>query len=95
MTTIRLKHDDVTSQIKKMESALQALKLEGFTPGDFGRNRTGFSSSFTEGEAFLEQTVSEYIQIIQKNLADTQANVDYMKMQDEAIQRITTGSLPS
>ena len=43
----------------------------------------------------LEQIVSEYVQIVQKNLADTQANVDYMKSQDEAIKRITTGNLPT
>ena len=95
MTDIQLRHGDVSDQIKKMESALQALNLPTFHAGDFGRNQTGFSAAFTAGEAMLEQIVSEYVQIVQKNLADTQANVDYMKSQDEAIKRITTGNLPT
>jgi hypothetical protein len=87
MTYIQLKHSDVMAQVDQVKAALDALKLDAFNASDFGRNENGFSTSFTEGEAFVEMLLSQYIQVLEKNILDTRANVDLLKQQDEAMTR--------
>lgn len=90
MTHIQLKHADAVAQIERMQTALNAVQLETFNPSDLGRNDSGISANFMDGEAYVEMLMNQYIELLQKNLLDTRANVDLLKRQDEAITRLSS-----
>ncbi|MCO7126473.1 YwqI/YxiC family protein [Sporolactobacillus shoreicorticis] len=50
-----------------------------------GRNRLAATAAYQEGEQMMEQLLSAYLAGVQKNIADTQANVALLQRQDEAI----------
>lgn len=50
-----------------------------------GRNHLAATSAWQEGEQMMAQLLSAYLSGVQKNIADTQANVALLQRQDEAI----------
>jgi hypothetical protein len=51
-----------------------------------GRNHLATTAAWQEGEQMMAQLLSAYLAGVQKNIADTQANVALLQRQDEAIQ---------
>jgi hypothetical protein len=50
-----------------------------------GRNHFAATSAWQEGEQMMAQLLDTYLSGVQKNIADTQANVALLQRQDEAI----------
>ncbi|MBM7691964.1 hypothetical protein JOC77_001374 [Peribacillus deserti] len=85
MQTIKLNFDAVMQQLDDIKHALGALNLPGPSAGSLGQNQLEFTATYLEREARIHKSMTEYIQVVQKNIEDTRANVELLKKQDEAI----------
>lgn len=83
MTQIKLNHAEMMKQLDEIKRALDALVLDG--PDDVGQNKLDFTEKWLEREEMIQQFVSQYVTIVQKNVEDTRVNLDSLKEQDEAI----------
>lgn len=83
MTQIKLNHAEMIKQLDEIKRALDALVLDG--PDDVGQNKLDFTEKWLEREEMIQQFVSQYVTIVQKNVEDTRVNLDSLKEQDEAI----------
>ncbi|OIK09010.1 DUF5344 family protein [Bacillus sp. MUM 13] len=84
---IKLKHDAVISQLFKTKTALEALTLNTPAKNAAGSNKLDFTSHWLEREEEIAELVKGYTAIAQKSIEDTNAGVDLMKHQDEAMIR--------
>lgn len=85
MAEIKLDHAQVTAQLNNVKSALLALKLPSPSPGAIGQNMLDFTDKWLEREEQIHKLLEMYITAVQKNVDDTQSNIDSLKKQDEAI----------
>ncbi|AIF42594.1 MULTISPECIES: YwqI/YxiC family protein [Virgibacillus] len=84
---IRLEIESVLSEIDDAKQALQEVQLTGASEDAYGKNRLNYTDQWLEREKNLEELLKQYMQVVEKNLADTVANVKTLKEQDEAIKR--------
>ncbi|MBK5441500.1 MULTISPECIES: YwqI/YxiC family protein [Peribacillus] len=85
MATIKLNHPAVTKQVNQVKTALGTVTLGNLPADELGKNKLEFTSKWIDREANLEKVFERYIKIVQKNVEDTQANIDLLKEQDDAI----------
>ncbi|MED3688133.1 YwqI/YxiC family protein [Peribacillus butanolivorans] len=85
MATIKLNHSAVTKQVNQVKTALGTVTLGNLPADELGNNKLEFTSKWIDREANLEKVFERYIKIVQKNVEDTQANIDLLKEQDDAI----------
>ncbi|MCD7035551.1 YwqI/YxiC family protein [Metabacillus sp. GX 13764] len=85
MPEIKLNHAEVTGQLNNMKNALNALKLPSPSESAIGQNMLDFTEAWLDREENIHQLLSMYITAVEKNIEDTQSNIDSLKKQDEAI----------
>lgn len=85
MTTIKLKHEAVMTQLDNVKRALDAIECPAPSDSSLGKNQLDFTSQWLERERDIHNMMLRYIEIVHKNVEDTRANVDLLKKQDEAI----------
>ncbi|MFF2288253.1 DUF5344 family protein [Peribacillus butanolivorans] len=85
MATIKLNHPAVTKQVNQVKIALGTVTLGNLPADELGKNKHEFTSKWIDREANLEKVFERYIKIVQKNVEDTQANIELLKEQDDAI----------
>ncbi|PEJ37535.1 hypothetical protein CN689_01165 [Peribacillus butanolivorans] len=85
MATIKLNHPAVTKQVNQVKTALGTVTHGNLPADELGNNKLEFTSKWIDREANLEKVFERYIKIVQKNVEDTQANIDLLKEQDDAI----------
>ncbi|AZB44988.1 hypothetical protein CEF21_20815 [Bacillus sp. FJAT-42376] len=85
MTTIKLDHTTVMSQLKEMENALKEVVIEPFDAASLGDMKLAFTDIMLQREESIHRMAKEYIEAVSKNIEDTKANVTSLKEQDEAI----------
>ncbi|MBP3041623.1 YwqI/YxiC family protein [Bacillaceae bacterium Marseille-Q3522] len=85
MNTIKMYHSELMGQLKIAEQALHHVELPHFPSDQLGKNQLSFTEKWLEREDFLVKMIAEYLEIVDKNLEDTRANIDLIKKQDEAI----------
>ncbi|MFX3617462.1 MAG: DUF5344 family protein [Sporolactobacillus sp.] len=83
MVEIELQHANVSGRLEQATQAVERVTLPGVPHS--GNNQLAFSDSWSENEGILQQLLSAYQAAVRKNIADTQANVDLLKRQDEVI----------
>ncbi|WKB35764.1 DUF5344 family protein [Terrilactibacillus sp. S3-3] len=83
MFEIELHHSLVSSRLENVGHALGQASLPALPLSD--GNQLAFTTSWDENENILQKLLSAYQAAVRKNLADTQANVDSLKRQDEVI----------
>ncbi|TYR78805.1 hypothetical protein FZC66_17395 [Priestia megaterium] len=87
MGVIKLNHEAVTSQLKKVSNAKGAVSFSALSASDIGKNTLDITQKWQQQEQEIQQLMTEYIQMLTKSIEDTQANVDLLKQQDEAMAR--------
>jgi hypothetical protein len=87
MVTIKLNYEAVIKELNEVKSALANVTIEPPQSSDLGKNRLDFTTYWLEREARIHQLISEYVEVVEKNIEDTKANVRSLKEQDEAITR--------
>lgn len=85
MGTIQVKHDDIIKKLAKVKDALSALQLATPNLQSLGNNSLDFSEQWKTREASIASDISEYIEVVAKNIEDTRSSVDSIQQQDEAI----------
>ncbi|MTH55065.1 hypothetical protein GKZ89_16800 [Bacillus mangrovi] len=85
MTTIKLDHNTVMSQLEEMERALKEVVIEPFDAASLGDLKLAFTELLLQREESIHVMAREYIEAVSKNIEDTKANVTSLKEQDEAI----------
>jgi hypothetical protein len=85
MATIKLKHEIVMKTLDETKAALDFVILAEPSAGALGQNVLGYTKGWLEREKTIHLMVSQYVEIVRKNLEDTRANVDLLKEQDEAM----------
>jgi hypothetical protein len=83
MYQIELNHSVVSGRIDEAEQALGQVARP--SSASSGRNRLAVTAAWQEGEQRMVQLLSAYLAGVRKNIADTRANVDLLKRQDEVI----------
>ncbi|MBM7703047.1 DUF5344 family protein [Metabacillus iocasae] len=87
MSTIKLNYESVTSQLKQVTSAKETISLSSSGMNQLGQNHLAMTEKWKEQEQAIQQLVQQYVQAVTKNIEDTQANIDLLKKQDEAMIR--------
>ncbi|MGM7723470.1 YwqI/YxiC family protein [Metabacillus sp. Hm71] len=87
MVTIKLNYEAVMRELDEVKSALANVKIAPPEAGSLGQNRLDFTTYWLEREARIHQLINEYVEVVEKNVEDTKANVRSLKEQDEAITR--------
>ncbi|WP_147534926.1 YwqI/YxiC family protein [Bacillus marasmi] len=85
MSTIQVKHDEVMKRLTKVKEALAALVLPNSNEQVLGNNKLDFTDQWKTREKTISSDIASYIEIVVKNIVDTQSNVNSIKQQDEAI----------
>lgn len=86
-TIIKLNYKAVTSEIKSVTSAKDSISFPEFSADEIGKNVLDITTKWKEQEVAISNLVTQYIQVLTKNLEDTQKNVDLLKEQDESMVR--------
>lgn len=86
-TEIKLDYDHVINTIEQAEDKLPPLFLTNVFKGITGQNELQFIESWLEREEGIRELLKLYVEIVEKNIEDTKANVKTIKDQDEAITR--------
>jgi len=84
MTTIRLEFEKVMKELSEIEKTLSTINISSPQLSHLGNNQLDFTKAWLEREIKIEQLLTEYIQVVQKNVEDTKANIRLLKEQDEA-----------
>ncbi|MBU5465787.1 YwqI/YxiC family protein [Virgibacillus sp. MSJ-26] len=84
---IKLDYEHVISTLENAEQALPPLFLSNVYEGINGANKLEFIEQWLEREEGIRELLNQYIEIVEKNIEDTKANVKTIKEQDEAITR--------
>jgi len=84
---IKLDYEHVISTLENAEQALPSLFLSNVYEGINGANKLEFIEQWLEREEGIRELLNQYIEIVEKNIEDTKANVKTIKEQDEAITR--------
>ncbi|GAE94704.1 hypothetical protein JCM21714_3886 [Gracilibacillus boraciitolerans JCM 21714] len=83
-TEIKLHFPSVMAQLEHARSCLSRLDLP--KPANaFSRNELAFTDEWLEREEMIHSFLLQYIETVEKNLADTRESVRKLKEQDEAI----------
>jgi Family of unknown function (DUF5344) len=85
MTEIKLNYETVMKELDEVKSALANVKIAPPQASTLGKNKLDFTTYWLEREARIHQLINEYVEIVEKNIEDTKANVRSLKEQDEAI----------
>ncbi|WP_353947838.1 DUF5344 family protein [Sporolactobacillus sp. Y61] len=83
MGQIALNHGQVSGRLDEAKAAANQLSLKD--PSGRGSNRLAITTDWESKEAMVQQLLTIYIEGLQNNIADTKANVDLLKRQDEVI----------
>ncbi|MCL1631248.1 YwqI/YxiC family protein [Sporolactobacillus sp. CPB3-1] len=83
MVQIELNSSVTDSRINEAERALRAVPM--LKSISCGHNHLAATSAWQEGEQMMRQLLSAYVAGVQKNIADTRANVALLRRQDEVI----------
>ncbi len=85
-TEIKLHFHSVMAQLENARNCLSQLELP--KPTDtYGKNELKFTNEWLEREEMIHEFLFQYIETVEKNLADTRESVKKLKEQDEAIGR--------
>ncbi|MGP4041759.1 YwqI/YxiC family protein [Gracilibacillus sp. D59] len=85
-TEIKLHFNSVMGQLENARQSLSQLELP--KPKDtYCKNELQFTKEWLEREKMIHEFLLQYIETVEKNLADTRENVRMLKEQDEAIGR--------
>jgi Family of unknown function (DUF5344) len=87
MVEIKLNYEAVMKELEEVKSALANVKLVTPNSSLLGKNKLDFTTYWLEREARIHQLINEYVEVVEKNIEDTKANVQSLKEQDEAITR--------
>ncbi|MBZ5750034.1 MULTISPECIES: YwqI/YxiC family protein [Metabacillus] len=87
MVEIKLNYDAVMKELNEVKSALANVTIATSQSSSLGENRLDFTTYWLEREARIHQLINEYVEVVEKNVEDTKANVRSLKEQDEAITR--------
>jgi len=85
MGTIKLNYVPVTQQIKKVAAAKDNLELSPAGSDDVGKNTLQITEKWKQHEREIQELVTQYMQVLNKNIQDTQDSVELLKKQDESI----------
>lgn len=85
MGTIQVKHNDIIKKLAKVNDALSALQFSNPNLQSLGNNSLDFTEQWKTREESIASDISNYINIVAKNIEDTRSNVDSIQQQDEAI----------
>ncbi|WKB36323.1 DUF5344 family protein [Terrilactibacillus sp. S3-3] len=86
MYAIQLNDETVADRLDEAKRALASLAMEKIATHALGRNQIIFTEQLMTREKTFQSLLEKYIhQGVQKNIADTEANVQLLKRQDEAI----------
>ncbi|WP_079708995.1 YwqI/YxiC family protein [Paraliobacillus ryukyuensis] len=81
---IKLHFQTVMTQLEQAKTYLAQLELP--KPTDtYGRNELLFTEEWLEREALIHDFLLQYMDVVEKNLADTKENIRMLKEQDEVI----------
>ncbi|SHM58125.1 YwqI/YxiC family protein [Gracilibacillus kekensis] len=83
-TEIKLNFPSVMSELAHAKSCLSRLDLPK-PANTFSRNELAFTDEWLEREEMIHSFLLQYIETVEKNLADTRESVRKLKEQDEAI----------
>jgi hypothetical protein len=87
MAEIKLNYETVMKELNEVKSALANVKITPPQASTLGENQLDFTKYWLERETRIHQLINEYVEIVEKNIEDTKANVRSLKEQDEAITR--------
>jgi len=85
MYAIQLNDETVADRLDEAKRALASLAMEKIATHALGRNQIIFTEQLMTREKTFQSLLEKYIEGVQKNIADTEANVQLLKRQDEAI----------
>lgn len=85
MVEIKLNYEAVMKELNEVKAALQHVKIDPPQASTLGKNKLDFTTYWLEREARIHQLINEYVEVVEKNIEDTKANVHSLKEQDEAI----------
>lgn len=83
MVEIQLQYAHVSGRLAQATQAVERVTLPDIPVS--GNNQLAFTASWSENEGILQQLLSAYQSAVRKSIADTQANVDLLRHQDEVI----------
>ncbi len=83
-TEIKLHFPSVMAQLAHTKSCLSRLDLPK-PANTFSRNELAFTDEWLEREEMIHSFLLQYIETVEKNLADTRESVRKLKEQDDAI----------
>ena len=87
MVEIKLNYDAVMKELNEVKAALANVTIVIPQSSNLGENQLDFTNYWLEREARIHQLINEYVEVVEKNVEDTKANVRSLKEQDEAITR--------
>jgi hypothetical protein len=87
MGTIKLNYVTVMKSLNDARYALETVNIQAPSSGSLGQNKLDFTERWLDREANIQKMVQQYVNVVQKNLEDTRANVELLKEQDEAMVR--------
>ncbi|WKB36495.1 DUF5344 family protein [Terrilactibacillus sp. S3-3] len=85
MYAIQLNDETVADRLDEAKRTLAPLAMEKMATHVLGRNQLIFTEQLMTREKTFQSLLEKYIEGVQKNIADTEANVQLLKRQDEAI----------
>ncbi|GGL43278.1 DUF5344 family protein [Sporolactobacillus putidus] len=83
MVQIELHHSVVSGRLDEAGQALGQLSLSALS--GLGKNQLVFTGEWQNEEQRIHRLLSAYREGVRKTIADTRANVDLLKRQDEVI----------
>lgn len=86
-TEIKLDYNHVINTLEKAEQTLPPLFMTNVFEGINGQNKMAFIEEWLKREASIRELLKQYVEIVEKNIADTKDNVKTIKDQDEAMTR--------
>lgn len=84
---IKMNFEEVAHVLDQMGESIALLKLPMVYNGINGQNQLEFLEEWTERESQIRSFLIQYIAIVEQSIADTKANAQLLKDQDEAIGR--------
>ena len=87
MVTIKLDYQEVIKELREVQSALANVNIANPESSNLGKNKLDFTTIWLERERRIQQLIDQYVEVVEKNVEDTKANVRSLKEQDEAIGR--------
>lgn len=85
MTVIKLDYETVIQTLEEIDRVIGKLSLPSLSPDTLGQNQLNFTTQWLLREETIHTLVTQYKEVVLKNVDDTKANVDLLKEQDETM----------